>query len=303
MTRVRNAPVGGTRKDRIPLLLRKSAVGLAFALVVLFAAGGCAHHLPTPQGEAPEGMGERQANANGAQERARASFRRGLGAKGLAERERCYLEALRERPSYPEAHNNLGDVYEKQGRYEEALREYQIAVALVPKLAWFGIGDVSFTLGYYGTAIQAYQKGLAFEPEDEVSRRRLRISQALATTTGLALDSSDLTDQTKAILRQVAQALEEPDVEHAVFEVQGHADSTGPARYNSELSLARARRVRDFLVRECGISPSRLVPRGYGEDRPLASNETKEGRAMNRRVGFEKVLNPTSGRPGIRRRR
>ena len=57
------------------------------------------------------------------------------------------------------------------------------------------------------------------------------------------------------------------------------------ARYNRRLSDRRAAAVRTFLIRE-GIDPSRMTSFGYGEDRPIASNRTRAGRAKNRRVEF-----------------
>lgn len=66
-------------------------------------------------------------------------------------------------------------------------------------------------------------------------------------------------------------------------EIQGHTDSSGAADYNMTLSLRRANAVRDYLIR-AGIAPQRLRVKGYGEERPIATNETPEGRAQNRRV-------------------
>ena len=66
-------------------------------------------------------------------------------------------------------------------------------------------------------------------------------------------------------------------------EIQGHTDSSGAAVYNMELSLRRAHAVRDYMIRT-GIAPERLRVKGYGEERPVATNETAEGRAQNRRV-------------------
>ena len=67
------------------------------------------------------------------------------------------------------------------------------------------------------------------------------------------------------------------------IEVAGHTDSTGSRLLNQGLSLARARAVMRFLVQH-GISPRRIVARGYAWTRPIASNRTAAGRAQNRRV-------------------
>jgi len=66
-------------------------------------------------------------------------------------------------------------------------------------------------------------------------------------------------------------------------EVQGHTDSTAAAEYNQRLSEARARAVRDYFIKQ-GIGPERVRAAGFGETRPVASNDTLEGRALNRRV-------------------
>lgn len=64
---------------------------------------------------------------------------------------------------------------------------------------------------------------------------------------------------------------------------EGHTDSRGTDAYNENLSLRRANAVRDYLVKG-GISPSRISVEGYGESRPVATNDTDDGRAQNRRV-------------------
>ncbi|HTH58215.1 MAG TPA: OmpA family protein [Cyclobacteriaceae bacterium] len=72
-------------------------------------------------------------------------------------------------------------------------------------------------------------------------------------------------------------------------EISGHTDKVGTKAYNKKLSLMRANAVRSFLTSK-GVDPRRVKTVGYGEDRPIASNDDdKEGRELNRRVEF-KVL-------------
>jgi OOP family OmpA-OmpF porin len=66
-------------------------------------------------------------------------------------------------------------------------------------------------------------------------------------------------------------------------EIDGHTDSTGTDKYNLNLSQKRAENVMKHLI-DYGIDPSRMKAVGYGESRPIADNNTKEGRARNRRV-------------------
>ena len=70
---------------------------------------------------------------------------------------------------------------------------------------------------------------------------------------------------------------------NANFSIGGHTDSVGRASTNQAISNKRANAVRDYLVRK-GISTSRLDAKGFGEDLPIASNKTRAGQALNRRV-------------------
>ena len=70
---------------------------------------------------------------------------------------------------------------------------------------------------------------------------------------------------------------------NAKFTVEGHTDSVGSSESNQKLSEARAKAVLDFLINE-GISSTRLTAIGFGEDKPIATNDTASGRKQNRRV-------------------
>jgi outer membrane protein OmpA-like peptidoglycan-associated protein len=74
----------------------------------------------------------------------------------------------------------------------------------------------------------------------------------------------------------------------ANFTVEGHTDSVGSESLNQQLSEKRANSVRDFLIKE-GIDANRLTAVGYGEAKPIASNNTRDGRAQNRRVEINLV--------------
>ncbi len=78
-------------------------------------------------------------------------------------------------------------------------------------------------------------------------------------------------------------------------EVGGHTDDRGSDATNDRLSQRRAESVLDYLVAS-GVATDRLAAVGYGERRPVASNETETGRALNRRVEFV-VLNPGAATP------
>lgn len=71
-------------------------------------------------------------------------------------------------------------------------------------------------------------------------------------------------------------------------EISGHTDNSGSAAHNRQLSLKRAQSVYDYLV-EHGIEKTRLFPKGYGPDQPLAPNETEDQRKLNRRIEFKLI--------------
>ena len=94
-------------------------------------------------------------------------------------------------------------------------------------------------------------------------------------------DKATLRPEAKTILDEAAALLNKN--ERVVVEVAGHTDSTGSESYNQGLSERRANSVQDYLVGK-GVKAHRLSSKGYGESMPVASNDTKEGRAENRRV-------------------
>ncbi|MBN2011029.1 OmpA family protein [candidate division KSB1 bacterium] len=92
-----------------------------------------------------------------------------------------------------------------------------------------------------------------------------------------------LTADSRYILEEAYKALvANSDVQ---VEISGHTDSMGSDAYNQDLSLRRAQAVRNWLVQK-GIAGNRLKTVGKGEKEPVASNDTKEGRAENRRIEF-----------------
>jgi len=94
-------------------------------------------------------------------------------------------------------------------------------------------------------------------------------------------------ERAKPILHKVARVLNN-DVPEALVAIEGHTDNQpikhSGWRSNWELSTGRSLSVLHYFTEECGVSPRRLSANGYGEYRPVASNDTSEGRRQNRRV-------------------
>lgn len=93
--------------------------------------------------------------------------------------------------------------------------------------------------------------------------------------------SSQLNPAFHDVLNSVALVVKE--YEKTMIEVAGHTDSVGGAAYNQGLSRQRAKSVATYFISQ-GINQQRILTVGYGESRPIASNDTETGRAKNRRV-------------------
>lgn len=103
----------------------------------------------------------------------------------------------------------------------------------------------------------------------------------IAGDVAFEFDRAEIRPQFYGELNAIADRLNEtPNVRVAI---QGHTDSVGPATYNQGLSERRAQSVADYLAGR-GVSRDRMEVAGFGETRPVATNETREGRAQNRRV-------------------
>jgi len=136
----------------------------------------------------------------------------------------------------------------------------------------------------------------ALKSLDDVREESRGIVITLSGAVLFAAGQHSLLPIAKEKLREVAQALLEQG--DSAIMVEGHTDSVGPSARNHELSLLRAQEVRGYLVSQ-GIPTNSIQATGLGEERPVASNDTAEGRANNRRV--EIVVNPKSrakARPG-----
>jgi OOP family OmpA-OmpF porin len=99
-----------------------------------------------------------------------------------------------------------------------------------------------------------------------------------------AVGSDNILPKSEQLVDEMARALaEHPELKRV--EIQGHTDSTGDDFYNLKLGAERAESVKRALVKR-GVPPARVTAKGYGEQSPVAPNDTPAGRAKNRRVEF-----------------
>ncbi|MBW1709544.1 MAG: OmpA family protein [Deltaproteobacteria bacterium] len=121
------------------------------------------------------------------------------------------------------------------------------------------------------------------ELESDLIQVRNEARRTIITVSDLlfGFDKHELTDALKISLARITGIL-------SVFRdlsvmIEGHTDNKGTEEYNQKLSENRANNVLDFMILQ-GIDPSRLAAKGYNFSRPIASNDTSEGRQKNRRV-------------------
>ncbi|WP_432821565.1 OmpA family protein [Trichloromonas sp.] len=96
-------------------------------------------------------------------------------------------------------------------------------------------------------------------------------------------DQHTLSAEGEKVLSQIAEELRK-ERKWLIVRIDGHTDSVGPDRYNEELSLKRSIAAATHLVLRDGIAPTRLFVKGFGESKPIAANESPEGRSENRRL-------------------
>jgi outer membrane protein OmpA-like peptidoglycan-associated protein len=95
------------------------------------------------------------------------------------------------------------------------------------------------------------------------------------------LNKATIRQDSQEALKSIAEIMNE--YPNTIFHIEGHTDSTGSAEYNEKLSRERAASV-EMWLEENGVPNNRLTSEGYGEERPIATNNTAAGRQDNRRV-------------------
>ena len=96
-------------------------------------------------------------------------------------------------------------------------------------------------------------------------------------------NKSNIKSSYQRLLKEVGTVITGDSSQVSII-LSGHADSTGTNHYNDTLSLERANNVKKYLVKHFNIDSGKIAVTAYGENMPVTSNNTPEGRALNRRV-------------------
>ena len=221
---------------------------------------------------------------------------------GILEKEEQYTEAVKAYTKAIERDPGCADAYLKRGlalfserktNCMESLTDLTAAIKFAPENAeaHYQRGIVNYyminneqgrkdmeaaaALGHKGA-----QKWLASKTETkQVKATPLSVKSVVY----FDHDRSDIKPFYHKLLEDVSIVLTRKHPRASIM-LSGHADSTGTKEYNNTLSLKRSIAVKEYLVKNSNISPERITVRAYGESMPIASNDTREERAMNRRV-------------------
>ena len=133
----------------------------------------------------------------------------------------------------------------------------------------------------------------AYKPQAAVEKSLKKIAKPTKSAIGLpvefAFNSAEILPENKPQLDAVAEGIKMTNGVSVV--VEGHTDAFGSDETNLKLSTERAESVKAYMLANMGLADSQVTATGYGEARPIANNETQEGRAKNRRIDI--VIRPT----------
>jgi outer membrane protein OmpA-like peptidoglycan-associated protein len=121
------------------------------------------------------------------------------------------------------------------------------------------------------------------EEVDKASRKLVYEVVLSADEANFKFDNTVLPDEAKAKIDDMVKQLQ-ANPQNVYFEIEGYTDSTGNKLYNEKLGMERAEAVKMYLYEQHHIPLHRMNTLSYGEDNPVAPNDTRDGRAQNRRV-------------------
>ena len=198
-------------------------------------------------------------------------------------------------------------IIQKTGQIENATAENNRQIHSVDESAQAGIKQAQ---GAADTANQNAQQassaaGQANSAANDVAHRADSLDSVVKgldnykqvgdVSVTFGFDKSVLTNDDRQQLDTFAATL--GTAKSYILEVTGGTDSTGPVQYNYELSNRRADAVVQYLVTKYNVAPHRFYLIGIGKDQAVASNDTREGRAKNRRVEVQILTNMGNDQP------
>jgi len=168
-----------------------------------------------------------------------------------------------------------------------AYEHYSYLIRTPDKEYWIHIATGAFPTHGYVTVLEkeGMKQSVGFL-DASAMKKALDTDGHVALYINFDIDKATLRPDSQSVMDEINKLLTaNADLK---LSIEGHTDNSGAAEHNRQLSTARARSVFGALV-GLGIDPSRLSSKGFGPDKPLASNTSEEGRAKNRRVELVKI--------------
>jgi len=208
-----------------------------------------------------------------------------------------YRQALKYNKNLFPAHLGLGDTYRMMGLYKKSEQAYKTALTIKP-------GHPEATAGLKSVKAIDSQESEGFKSSEDIVKRfmksskglgpgrlmgfadrtavkdRLRFNNILFNVGSAELNRGETIEQ----LQEIGKAISSRDLTDSGFVVEGHTDNTGGYELNMRLSRDRAESVKNYLIENYTLDPSRLKTHGFGYSRPRFPNDTPEHMLKNRRV-------------------
>lgn len=158
---------------------------------------------------------------------------------------------------------------------QERVKRNEVRIDEVNSQAQSGISDAK------GSAQAAMNKA---QDAEKAAKGKIIYTVTLSNDkVTFPVNHSEVSDEAKALIDDAVGQLKAEN-KGVYFEIEGHTDATGPDDYNMKLGEERAIAVRNYLHDQHGIALNRMQAISYGKTKPVADNNTKDGRAQNRRV-------------------
>ncbi len=171
---------------------------------------------------------------------------------------------------------------------QERVRQSETKIGEVDTRAQAGISQASQSAQTANTAAQSAaevgKRADAHATAVETAARKLLFEVVLSEDQGkFKFNKTELPDEAKSAIDQMVSGLK--DQKSAVWiEIEGHTDNVGAQIYNEQLGMERAEVVKRYLYEQHQVPLHKINVISYGEDKPSAPNNTRDGRAQNRRV-------------------
>ena len=174
-----------------------------------------------------------------------------------------------------EVNKKVDAVSSEVEKTQQRVQQNEVRIDAVDKSAQAGIGEAK------GSAQAAMTK--ATEAEKAAKGKLIYTVTLSNDKVRFPVNKAEISDEARAMIDEAVGPLVKEN-RGVWFEIEGHTDTTGDTAYNFRLGEERAMAVRDYIAKTHGIALNRLNVISYGEEKPVAENKDRDGRAQNRRV-------------------